>query len=87
LIRYKHLAHPVDMATLARKIRAEHMMRQLLEDNGLPEPDAVEYGYGCIRLFFEEPKLCVVIDIDDPEPGHDEASAEIEEASADAELN
>jgi hypothetical protein len=75
------------MATLAKKIQVEHTMRQLLEDNGIPEPDSVEYGYGCIRLFFNEPKVCLVIDIDDPENGYDEGSAEIEEASADAELN
>jgi hypothetical protein len=75
------------MATLAKKIQVEHTMRQLLEDNGVPEPDSVEYGYGCVRLFFNEPKVCLVIDIDDPENGYVEGSAEIEEASADAELN
>lgn len=75
------------MATLRRKIEMEAVMRQLLEDNDMPEPDAVEYGYGCIRLFFEEPKVCVVIDIDDPKNGYGDGSAEIEEASANAELN
>jgi hypothetical protein len=75
------------MATLRRKIRAELAMRRLLEDNGLPAPDGVEYGFGCIRLFFDEPKVCLVIDIDDPADGEGEGSAEIEEASADAELN
>lgn len=41
-------------------------MRELLRENGLPEPDGVEYGHGCIRLFFEEPKVALVVDIDDP---------------------
>ena len=57
------------MATLAQKIRAEQRMRDLLEEGGLPQPDYIEYGYTCIRLIFEEPKLCVVIDIDEPPDG------------------
>lgn len=57
------------MATLAQKIEAEKRMRDLLESEALPQPDYIEYGYTCIRLIFEEPKLCVVIDIDDPPDG------------------
>jgi hypothetical protein len=56
-----------DMATLAQKIEAENRMRELLEDSGLPQPDHVEYGYTCIRLFFNRTKHVVVIDIDEPE--------------------
>lgn len=55
------------MATLAQKIEAETRMRDLLERGGLPQPDYVEYGFTCIRLFFEETKTVVVIDIDEPE--------------------
>ena len=55
------------MATLAQKIEAENRMRELLEDSGLPQPDHVEYGYTCIRLFFNQTKQVVVIDIDAPE--------------------
>jgi len=55
------------MATLAQKIEAEKRMRDLLEQGGLPQPDHVEYGFTCIRLFFEDTKTVVVIDIDDPE--------------------
>lgn len=55
------------MATLAQKIEAEQRMRELLETGGLPQPGYVEYGFTCIRLFFETSKLCVVVDIDDPE--------------------
>jgi hypothetical protein len=54
------------MANLEQKILAEVKMRELLRENGLPEPDGVEYGHGCIRLFFDEPKVAVVVDIDDP---------------------
>ena len=59
--------HPAPMATLAQKIDTERRMRDLLEEAGLPQPDYVEYGFTCIRLFFEETKNVVVIDIDDPE--------------------
>jgi hypothetical protein len=55
------------MATLAQKIDAERRMRELLEQGGLPQPDRVEYGFTCIRLFFEDTKHLVVIDIDDPD--------------------
>jgi hypothetical protein len=47
------------------KIKAEHRMRELLEEDGLPQPGAVEYGYGCVRLFFFTTKTVVVVDIDD----------------------
>ena len=57
------------MATLEQKIEAEKRMRELLEQNGLPEPDHVEYGYTCIRLFFHRAKQVVVIDIDEPDDG------------------
>ena len=55
------------MATLAQKINAERRMRELLEQGGLPQPDRVEYGFTCIRLFFERTKQVVVVDIDEPE--------------------
>jgi hypothetical protein len=62
------------MAPLARKIDAERRMRELLESGGLPQPDAIEYGYECIRLFFNESKLVVIIDLDDDlEDAGDEA--------------
>lgn len=74
------------MATLKQKIQAEHKMRELLEHEGMPEPDEVEYGHGCIRLVFDEPKIVLVIDIDQPEDyGHD--SHEPDPPSHDAEQN
>ena len=67
LIRYRAPADAAGMATLAQKIEAEARMRELLESGGLPQPDYVEYGFTCIRLFFNETKVAVVIDIDNPE--------------------
>ena len=65
LFRDMALPHPVAMATLKKKIDAERRMRELLESGGLPEPDLIEYDDDCIRLFFEETKTVVVIDLDD----------------------
>jgi hypothetical protein len=70
------------MATLAQKIEAETKMRELLEDSGLPQPDHVEYGFTCIRLFFEKTKTVVVIDIDEPDQFEDD-DADLETDVAD----
>jgi hypothetical protein len=55
------------MATLKEKIKVETQVRELLAQNGLPEPDGVEYGYTCIRLFFDDPKTVLIVDIDGPD--------------------
>ena len=60
-------------ATLQAKITAEHRMRELLESQGLPQPDEVEYGYWCVRFYFHESKACVVIDLD-PNADDDDCS-------------
>jgi hypothetical protein len=53
------------MASLKMKIKAEVRMRELLEQEGLPPPDEVEYGFGCVRLFWYETKTVIIVDIDD----------------------
>jgi hypothetical protein len=67
LIRCRTPQDPARMATMAQKIEAEKRIRDLLEQGGLPQPDYVEYGFTCIRLFFMDTKTLVVIDIDEPE--------------------
>jgi hypothetical protein len=57
------------MATISEKIAAERSIRRLLEREGLPQPDEVEYGHTCIRLFWQETKQVVIIQIDEPPPG------------------
>lgn len=57
------------MATLQQKIQAEARMRELIEEHGLPKPDAIEYGHTCIRVYWHETKTVVVVDIDDPPSG------------------
>jgi hypothetical protein len=69
LIRHSDLPDPVAMATLAKKIEVETRMREMLEAEGTPLPDRVEYGDGCVRLFWTESKTVLVIDIDDPGEG------------------
>lgn len=64
------------MATLKEKIIVEAQVRELLAQNGLPEPDGVEYGFGCIRLYFEGTKTVLVVDIDDPEENRGEQIAD-----------
>lgn len=51
--------------TLEAKIEAEHRLRELLRSNGLPQPDAVEYGFTCVRFYYHEPKTCVVVDLEE----------------------
>jgi hypothetical protein len=70
------------MASLAEKIDCERQTRDFLEEHGLPQPDAVEYGYTCIRLIFHDPKVVLVIDID--EPPEDERSLHLNNLEEDA---
>ena len=44
---------------------AERDIRELLENNGMPQPDDVEYRERSIVLLFTEPKVALVIDLDD----------------------
>jgi hypothetical protein len=53
------------MAPIDQKQRAERRMLALLEDSGLPVPDAVEYGAACVRFLWIDRKVAVVIDLDD----------------------
>lgn len=43
---------------------AETHIRALLKDNGIDEPDQVEYAPSCLRLFWTDRKVAVVIDLD-----------------------
>lgn len=58
----------VRLATLREKRTAEQSARAMLDDHGLPQPDHVEYGATCVRLIWNEEKLVLIVDIDDPAP-------------------
>ena len=77
------MPHDLVMATLTQKIECERRMRRLLRDNGMPEPDGVEYGHTCVRFFFDEAEACVVVDIDNPD--EDATLEDLAEAEAAAE--
>ena len=42
------------------------MVREMIAENGLPEPDDIEYGFTCIRVLWNDPKVALVVDIDQP---------------------
>ena len=54
---------------------AESRFRELLRSNELAEPDRVEYAPGELTFFWEESKLAVVVELDDPAPIRPPASA------------
>jgi hypothetical protein len=56
------------MATLEQKIKAELKLREMVDSEGLPDPDHIEYGHTCIRAIWLESKVALVIDIDDLGP-------------------
>jgi len=81
------------MANLAQKRAAERDARAMLEDHGLPQPDEVEYGRGCIWLLWREDRFCLEIEIDGEVPGmwtdarpdrHDEGVAYLDGGEDDA---
>ena len=67
----------LSVATLEQKIMAEARMRELIESEGLPEPSRIEYGFTCIRLIWEESKVCLVIDIDEPPEGFEQIGEQL----------
>jgi hypothetical protein len=54
------------MASTEQLQEAERTMRALLEREGLPEPDEIEYGETCIRLFWHARKAVVIVSADQP---------------------
>ena len=53
------------MEQLAQKIEIERRMRDLLQENDLPQPDRVEYGSTCVSFFYDRAKRVVVVDLDE----------------------
>ena len=54
------------MDSYDRHRAAEAQFRQLLTDNGLPQPDWVEDGPAGVTFFFEAQKTAIVVDFDCP---------------------
>ena len=53
------------MASLKQKIAAERKVKALLQREGIPDPDRIEYGFTCVRLFWEASKVVLVVDIEE----------------------
>jgi hypothetical protein len=51
--------------------QAERDGRRMLRMGRLAQPDRVEYGYSCVRFFFEDSKVVLVIDLNDSPDGQD----------------
>jgi hypothetical protein len=47
---------------------AESKFRQLIRNAGLAEPDRVEYDAEELTFYWDESKLAVIVEIDDPCP-------------------
>jgi hypothetical protein len=43
---------------------AARSFHELLELEGIPAPDQIEYGYACIRLMWRAPRIAVVVEMD-----------------------
>jgi hypothetical protein len=56
------------MATMRELLEADHAFRAMLDDNNVPQPDIVEYGHGTIWARWNDRKLVVAIDVDEPPP-------------------
>ncbi len=74
------------MATLKQKVAAEQKIRELIESEGMPEPSRIEYGHTCIRLFWEESKVVLVIDIDEPPEGFELVGEQLSDVGEIAQL-
>ena len=52
------------MAPIDQKQLVERRFKALMEDSGLPLPDEVEYGTGCVRFLWLDRKLAVIVDLE-----------------------
>jgi hypothetical protein len=52
------------MVPTEQHAEAERAMRALLDDAGLPAPDAVEYDDASVLFLWHDKKLAVVVDLD-----------------------
>ena len=54
------------MESTARQHKAEASFRRLLEEGGLPQPDAVEVEPDSLVFLWHEPELAVVVELEEP---------------------
>ena len=59
------------MSTLKHHLEADVRIRRLLEENGLPAPDAIEYEEHSVWVFWDEPRVALEIELE-ADPGSDD---------------
>ena len=59
----------------------------MFEEGGLPDPDRVEYGHTCIRFFWNESKVALVVDIDEPPEGFEVVGRYLDDLDEDEALD
>lgn len=52
------------MAPIDDKQQVERRTRRMLEDNGLPPPDMVEYGDAEVRFLWLDRKVALIVELD-----------------------
>ena len=62
------------MPPTTRHQAAEAAFRRLIDEGELAEPDEVQYTDDSVVFLWYESKLCVVIDLDDPDQPQDTPS-------------
>ena len=62
------------MPPTTRHQAAETAFRRLIDDGELAEPDEVQYTDDSVVFLWYESKLCVVVDLDDPDRPQDAPS-------------
>lgn len=65
------------MFMTAQHLEAEDRFRALLREAGLPQPDAVDYEPGSVLFLWQEPKVAVYVDLDDPLAGAPDAFGDV----------
>jgi hypothetical protein len=54
------------MATIEELHECHRSVLALLEEHEVQPPDEIEYGQTCIRVFWHQPKLVLIVSVDDP---------------------
>ena len=52
------------MAPIDRKLQVQRRTLRLLEDNGLPGPDQIEFGEHEVRFLWLDRKVALVVELD-----------------------
>jgi hypothetical protein len=61
------------MASIEELEELERKVRELLDEQSVPAPTGVEYGFQCVRFFWHEANLALVVDLEDHEESEEGA--------------